>query len=213
MGMPDEPKIYHIVPVETLALIIADGFLWCDAEIQRRPVTGPTIGMAHIKQRRRTELKLTSYPDLYVGDCVPFYFCPRSIMLYLINQQNHNDMTYDGGQKHIVHLEADIKEVVDWAENRQKRWAFTLGSAATYFFEDRCNLAQLGEINWGAVQAKFWNSCKDGKQAEFLIENQFPWELVKRIGVHSNQVYIKVMEALQRAENRPPVEIKPDWYY
>ncbi|MBE0347362.1 DarT ssDNA thymidine ADP-ribosyltransferase family protein [Pseudoalteromonas peptidolytica] len=38
-----------------------------------------------IKQRCLTELTLSSYPDLFVGQCVPFYFCPRSIMLYVID--------------------------------------------------------------------------------------------------------------------------------
>ena len=87
-----QPKIYHIVHVDRLPSIIEDGCLWCDAEILRRAPRGTTIGMTGIKQRRLYELTLNSHPDLYVGDCVPFYFCPRSIMLYLINQANHPDL-------------------------------------------------------------------------------------------------------------------------
>ena len=86
MTVPSQPKLYHIVHVDRLMSIVADGGLWCDAEIVRREPPGTTIGMNAIKQRRLGELTLTSYPDLYVGDCVPFYFCPRSIMLYLIYQ-------------------------------------------------------------------------------------------------------------------------------
>ncbi|MBE7527723.1 MAG: DUF4433 domain-containing protein [Burkholderiales bacterium] len=37
-----------------------------------------SAGVAQIKQRRLTSC-LNSYPDLRVGDCVPFYFCPRSV--------------------------------------------------------------------------------------------------------------------------------------
>ena len=97
MTVPERPKIYHILHVDRLPSIIADGYLWCDAEIIRRETPGTTIGMNHIKQRR-LELPLTSHPDLHVGHCVPFCFCPRSIMLYLINQGNHSDMTYREGQ-------------------------------------------------------------------------------------------------------------------
>lgn len=122
-------------------------------------------------------------------------------------------MTYSGGQGPIVHLETDLKETAVWAKSQRQRWAFTLSNAGSYYFEDRCNLEQLGEIDWNAVQATIWNNCKDGKQSEFLLERQFPWKLVKRIGVHSEQVYIKVIQALQYADYRPPVEIKPDWYY
>ena len=109
MPIPAEPKIYHIVHVDRLPSIIADGWLWCDAEIVRRSPPGTTIGMNGIKQRRLNELTLTSHPDLHVGDCVPFYFCPRSIMLYLIHRANDPELVYRGGQGPIVHLEADLQ--------------------------------------------------------------------------------------------------------
>lgn len=38
MRAPAEPKIYHIVPVDRLPSIIADGCLWCDAEVRRRSI-------------------------------------------------------------------------------------------------------------------------------------------------------------------------------
>ena len=50
--MPATPKIYHIVHIDRLSSIIADGYLWCDAEIVRRGVRGTTIGMNSIKERR-----------------------------------------------------------------------------------------------------------------------------------------------------------------
>ena len=213
MPIPAEPKIYHIVHVDRLPSIISDGWLWCDAEVIRRSPPGTTIGMNGIKQRRLNELTLTNHPDLHVGDCVPFYFCPRSIMLYLIHQANHHEMVYRGGQGPIVHLEADLRQTVAWAEARGQRWAYTLSNAGAYYFEDRCDLAQLGEIDWNAVQAMDWRQCKEGKQSEFLIERQFPWELVSRIGVWSQQVYGQVTTALQSVVHKPRIEIKPDWYY
>ena len=74
MTVPAQPKIYHIVHVDRLPSIIADGYLWCDAEILRRAPSGTTIGMSSIKQRRLNELTLTSHSGLHVGDCVPFYW-------------------------------------------------------------------------------------------------------------------------------------------
>ena len=211
--MPLEPKIYHIVHVDRLPSIIADSWLWCDAESGRRSPSGTSIGMNEIKHRRLTELTLTSHPDLYVGNCAPFYFCPRSIMLYLIYKRNHPGLNYRGGQEPIVHLEADLRQTVAWAEEQDQRWAFTLSNAGSTYFEDRCSLAKLGEIDWSAVRARNWQECQHGKQAEFLIERQFPWELVSRIGVRSQQVYGQVTEALQDASYRPRVAMKPDWYY
>ena len=108
MPMPSRPKIYHIVHVDRLASIIADGVLWCDAEMQRRPRQGTSIGMSTIKERRLRN-RLNSRPGLYVGGCVPFYFCPRSVMLYVIYKRNHPDLTYSDGQQPIVHLVADLQ--------------------------------------------------------------------------------------------------------
>jgi hypothetical protein len=78
---PERPKIYHIVHVNRLASILGDGYLWSDAEISSRDPRGTVIGISQIKRRRLTELTLHSRPGLFVGHCVPFYFCPRSIML------------------------------------------------------------------------------------------------------------------------------------
>jgi hypothetical protein len=219
MSVPAQPKIYHIVHVDRLPSIIADGGLWSDAEIQRRSLSGTTIGMDQIKQRRLNELTLNSHPGLFVGACVPFYFCPRSIMLYLIYQANHRELTYRGGQDPIVHLEIDLQEAVQWSEANDRRWAFTLSNAGAYYFEDRCDLADLHEIDWEAVAANHWSghdlphSGSHGKQAEFLVETSFPWGLVKRIGVVNRTSYAAVVQALSDGKHKPRLEIRPEWYY
>lgn len=213
MTVPAHPKLYHIVHVDRLSSIVADGCLWCDAEIMRRAPNGTTIGMNGIKQRRLNELTLTSYPGLYVGQCVPFYFCPRSIMLYLIHQANHVELSYRGGQGPIIHLECDLHAAVAWAGKNNRRWAFTLSNAGSYFFEDRCDLSQLNEIDWDAVQARNWVSCKEGKQAEFLLEHSFPWDLVERIGVRSAAIHQQVVNALPAGGHCPRIELRPEWYY
>ena len=74
MPQPVAPKIYHIIHVDRLSSIIADGHLWCDEQINARNPPGTVIGMNSIKQRRLTQLKLDSHPELYVGQCVPFIF-------------------------------------------------------------------------------------------------------------------------------------------
>lgn len=215
MPMPATPKIYHIVHVDRLPSIIAEGCLWSDVEIVRRTRSGTTIGMNSIKQRRLNALTLTSHPGLYVGACVPFYFCPRSVMLYVIHQANHPELAYRDGQESIVHLESDLHQAVSWAEQSKRRWAFTLSNAGAYYCEDRADLGQLGEIDWSAVHAQRWSghsvpsSVKEGKQAEFLVEHSFPWELVARIGVRSQPVSMQVRAALRATDHRPQVESNP----
>jgi hypothetical protein len=211
---PHEPKIYHIVHVDRLPSVLTDGYLWCDALMVERNGTGTMIGMNEIKQRRLNELSLSSHPTLRVGECVPFYFCPRSVMLYLISRANHPKLTYRGGQAPIVHLEADLHAAIAWAEQEGLRWAFTLSNAGSYYFEDRNDLDRLDEVNWTAVSATWWQGeLEEGKQAEFLVERQFPWPLVDRVGVSSQAVAQRVANTLHGAAHRPTIEIRPDWYY
>lgn len=212
MPVPANPKIYHIVHVDNLASIIAAGGLLSDAEMAGRP-GGTVIGMGRIKARRLNELSLSCHPALRVGQCVPFYFCSRSVMLYMIHKRNE-ELTYRGGQEPIVHLEADMRATIDWAQANGRRWAYTLSNAGSYYFEDRSSLDDLGDVNWNSVNARQWaGAAKDGKQAEFLIEQAFPWHLVERIGVHSEPIAPRVAKAMHGAAHRPVLEIRRDWYY
>lgn len=212
MPMPATPKIYHIVHMDRLASILSDGCLWCDAAVEQHASSGTTIGMPGIKQRRRA-IRLNSHSGLRVGDCVPFYFCTRSVMLYVIHMANHLELAYRGGQQPIVHLEADLREAVAWADRTRQRWAFTLSNAGSNYFEDRCELAQLNDIDWDAVGARDWVDCKEEKQAEFLVEQSFPWTLVRCIGVYSNLIRTQVCETVQSAHHQPDVKVMRNWYY
>lgn len=212
MPMPTRPKIYHICHVDRLPSILDCKALFSDTKVLEHALPGTMVGMSNIKQRRLNELRLDSHPTLLVGQCVPFYFCPRSVMLFLIHRHNA-ELTYQGGQFQIVHLEADLHETVAWANTNHRRWAFTLSNAGSRYFEDRASLAQLSEIDWDAVQARNWTQCREAKQSEFLIEDSFPWCLVSRIGVSSSIVYGQVLYALQQQTHKPTVEVKTDWYY
>jgi ssDNA thymidine ADP-ribosyltransferase, DarT len=212
---PENPKIYHIVHVDRLPSIVADGHLFSDGKMIQRAGAGTTIGMDRIKQRRLNDLELESHAGLMVGQCVPFYYCPRSVMLYLLHMSNHPDLTYRGGQGPIVHLEFDLHTVLEWAESEDLRWALTLSNAGAYGFEDRCNEQGFTEIDWKAVQSDDWRDpdVKHRKQAEFLVEDEVPWSLVERIGVHSQATGRLALAAISDSEHRPPVEIKHGWYY
>ncbi len=102
-----------------------------------------------------------------------------------------------------------------WANENNQRWAFTLSNAGSRYFEDRCDLRQLDQINWDAVQSKWFQDKKEGKQAEFLVEQRFPWDLVERIGVLKKEIYMEAAHALtvNRKKAKTKIEIKTEWYY
>lgn len=210
---PPHPKVYHILHVDRLPSVIADGGLLPDS-VMRARAAGTVIGMSRIKDDRLVK-PVTPHPGTFVGEYVPFYFCPRSVMLYLIWRGNHPDLAYKGGQGPIIHLEADLHAVVQAATQAAKKWAFTASNAAAAYTKFLANLNRLSEIDWPSVNAQQWGApdVKEHKQAEFLLHGSFPWTLVERIGVHSPRVRQRVLNALQHAQHRPPVAVLPTWYY
>jgi ssDNA thymidine ADP-ribosyltransferase, DarT len=86
--VPPRPKIYHISHGKNLASILSSDCLWSDAEMIQRGGPDTAIGLSGIKQRRLTELSVSCHPGTKVGEFVPFYFCRRSLMLFLIHCRN-----------------------------------------------------------------------------------------------------------------------------
>lgn len=210
---PDAPKIYHIVHVGKLGPIATSGLL-SDAAIRNASAAGTVIGMNSIKNRR-LGLPVSCHPGTHVGDYVPFYFCSRSIMLYVIYAANHPELEYRGGQGPIVHLEADLHETIGWADVQLRRWAFTPANAGAYYTPFHADIDALDQLNWPAIAERDFRSAdvKEAKQSEFLVHGQFAWELVRRIGVRDKAIAARVHQAIQHARHRPPIEIRPSWYY
>jgi hypothetical protein len=214
MPVPVHPKIYHITHVDNLPGIVAQGSLRSDAVMIAVGGPAQAVGMSSIKQRRLA-LPVKCHPGDYVGQYVPFYFCSRSVMRYLLHRGNHPEVDYKGGQTPIIHLEADLHAAVAWADGNGCRWAFTLSNAGARYAEFRADLTALSEVRWDAVNSHQWSSpeVKEGKQAEFLMREEFPWTLVSRIGVQTMPVKLVVEKMLENRRHKPKVDLLPSWYY
>ena len=213
--LPNNPKIYHITHVENVGKIIRDGALWSDAERIRRGLACEIVGMSEIKRRRLEEIRVDCHAGTMVGGYVPWYYCPRSVMLYILHMGNSPGLTYHGGQRPIVHLRADLNAILDWAEANHVRWAFSRGNAGAYYATFSNNRLELGNLNWTAIAQTDWRNpdIKEAKQAELLIETSFPWNLVEAIGVIDAAMAEQVNETITRAEHRPILSIERSWYY
>ncbi len=215
MPAPLNPKIYHITHVKNLPGILQSKGLWSDAKRIERDLATELVGLSRIKQRRLRHLEVKCHPGTKVGEYVPFYFCPRSIMLYMLHMGNHSDLTYDEGQSPILHLEADLRATVAWADKRRHRWAFTNRNAGAFYADFYARVEDLDKVNWVAVTARDFRdpTVKDGKQAEFLIHESFPWELVEKIGVLERTTAARAQAVLAGEAHLPAVQIKPSWYF
>ncbi len=123
---------------------------------------------------------------------------------------------YFGGQTEVVHLVSTIER----AEVAGLEWVFTDGHAEmaplTDFYDD---LADLKKLDWGLMQSHYWFDTDDDpdrmrrRQAEFLVHDFFPWELVDSIGVCNDIMAAHVHEILETAAHKPQVVIERSWYY
>ncbi len=212
---PARPKIYHITHGKNLAAILASNCLWSDSEIILRGGPDTAIGISDIKRRRLSELAVPCHPGTKVGEFVPFYFCPRSVMLYILHKQNHPNLTYRGGQRPILHMEADLHDVVAWAESQGRPWAFTDRNAGSSYFQTSRHLAELSQLDWEHIANDDFRNpvVKEAKQAEFLVYRSFPWTLIRSIGVFDELIAQRVREILAAARHRPDVHVERAWYY
>lgn len=208
---PDERLILHFTHVNNLPKIIADGAVYADAVVGARLQT--EVGDLTIKARRRT-YQVTCGPGGHPCDYVPFYFAPRSPMLYkiAIGGVPH----YQDGQNALVYLVSTIGDVT----RRGLPWAFSNGNCGAFLTEYFDDLALLDtEVDWVLQHATMWHDTADDptratrRAAEFLVHERFPWTLVRGLVVRTTDAADAVRQALQNAESLLDVAVRPRWYY
>ncbi|WP_417749121.1 DUF4433 domain-containing protein [Rosistilla oblonga] len=214
--VPAKPKIYHITHLDNLPKIVEAGCLWSDQKRIDLGIITTLVGMSKIKLRRLREIEVCCHPGSMVGQYVPFYYCPRSIMLYILHRSNHDDIEYRDGQDPIVHLQFDLSTCLDWADQNEVTWALSTGNAgalfADYFFAQRSDFQR---IDWSAVGNRDFRSrqVKDGKQAEFLVRDAIPWSLVEHVGVFDQNACKLANQTVAASEHQPTIRIENSWYF
>jgi hypothetical protein len=210
--VPDNPLIMHITHKSNLPAIIAEGRLIPMTEVRRRQRGFVSIAHENI-QDRRAQKNVPCAAGGCLHDYVPFYFGVLSPMLYA----NYKGFVQGnpGGQDDIVYLVSRTQMVA----NAGLRFAFTDGHAVVALTEFYDDLARLGEVDWGVVRQRYWNDTvqdpdrKRRKQAEFLVHQGFPWNLVLGIVVINDTKKREVEAIVAAAEHKPQVAARPDWYY
>ena len=202
---PARTLIYHITHIEFLPSILKDGGLHSDAVIAARDQR--LIGYSEIKKRRLNEIHVPCCGFHYVGDFVPFYFCPRSPMLFTVNKGNTGHPP--GCQRSILHLVSTVAEGLATG----KPWAISSGNAGAYHTTFESKVEALDALDWDAIRATQWQGKQHQKMAEFLVRDFFPWNAIRQIGCFNSGVATKVEEMLKQVKHRPTVEVKSSWYY
>lgn len=200
--------LYHITDVDNL-VSIARGGLLSDANLAANGGPPVAIGYDNIKRRRMFETRVDCAGNRFVGEFVPFYFCPRSVMLYTVNKGRTGRP--EGCQKTILHLVTTVAAAIGTG----RQWTYSDGNAgAAYpnFFDDVEGLET--NLNWAAIRERAnWSPVKGEKSAEFLVADAFPWSAIVAIGCYNNEIAGRVNALCAPQRYQPRILVRPNWYY
>lgn len=198
-------QIYHITHLNNLVSIAQNG-LFSDEQRILKNLNNTNIGYEHIK-KRRLKHPVDVCRKGVIGQYIPFNFCPRSVMLYVIHKGNTNILD---GQERIIHLVSNIDIVSHYTP------CFFTDRHADLAYAVQCDdLSSIHQsLNWQAIEALSWQDCKEQKQAEFLAYNYLPWVAITEIGVCNQQTEQAIYNLQQKYQLKlPNVSIYPTWYY
>ncbi len=210
--MADQTYLYHITHLRNLPSMISHGALCCNATTNQQHLTQVAIGYQDLKSRRARRTVPVG-PGGMLSDYVPWYFAPRSPMLYVIHKGSVPG--YNEGQEPIVHLVTSIERI----HAAGLEFVFTDGHAYVQFSEFFTDLADLSKVDFEIMKQTYWNDTQDDndrerrRNAEFLVHKELPWSLVGAIGVRSHNVAEQLAPLLPSNAPQPPVLVRPQWYY
>jgi hypothetical protein len=208
VGIP-HVSLYHITHIDNLPGIIKDDRLRCDHDQREEGAKHQNIGYSHIKERRRKHpVKVSKRGTL--GNYVPFYFCYRSVMLFVIHKGHYQ---YKGGQEPIVHLVTTVAKVAE----ANPACFYTDRHADLAYAEQFDDLKLLpAKVDLSIMRKGFWaesQEIREKRQAEFLVYDACPWSAIVEIVVHNSDIALKMQSALEKAKHKPLIHVRKNWYY
>lgn len=202
---------FHITHLNNLESIIQTEGLYSDNVRAAKNLSCTGIAHQHIKDRRASRV-VPGCKGGTLADYVPFYFAPRSPMLYAISTGYVAD--YSDGQSGVLHLRFSVEELA-----RALDFIYTDGHAVISYSEFFENLNDLVKIDWQIMTAIYWHDTADDgdrkrrRQAEFLVHCFVPWTFVREIGVINQVVAAKVQHVIASVRHKPVVSVRREWYY
>jgi len=198
--------IYRLLHIDNLGVILDCGGMHAPDHPPEGGLDYRAIHNVDIQKVRR-QRPIPCGPGGTVHDYVAFYFGPRSPMLY----QLHTGWVenYDEGQEPLIYAVSTVGAIAQAGLG----FVFSDGhgiAAFTQWFDD---LNDLDQVDWDIVYADYWADTVDDmdrqrrEQAEFLVHQFCPWDVVNRIGVLNEAVKQKVEPILERKNVSMPVKV------
>ncbi|MFI7004223.1 DUF4433 domain-containing protein [Nocardia sp. NPDC050175] len=201
----------HFTHISHLPKICESGLL-ADSRAQQAGVIDHEVGNLGIKKNRRFRSVPVSRGGA-VADYVPFYFAPRSPMMYAIHKGNVE--TYNGDHGDLIYLRTTVERLV--THNLQP--VFTDRNAALEIARFSDDIAELDTmIDWPLMTARMWNNTADDqdrrerRMAECLVHGRVPWSAFTEVVVQSKDHATRI-ELPDSPDSRPSISVRPYWYF
>lgn len=212
MTRPVPTPVVHFTRVEHLPTIIEGGLL-SDTLAQASGDLQVEIGHRDIKERRR-RLSVPVAPGGVVADYVPFYFAPRSPMMFTLSRGNVS--TYQAGFDRVVYLVSTLEDLTSC----DSHWIVTDRNAAQSLASyAEANDDLDGFIDWPLMQATQWGWCEedperpDRRAAECLVHEAVPWRAFVGVVTRSEATADEARDTIAAAGLATPVSVRPHWYF
>ncbi|WP_255608706.1 DUF4433 domain-containing protein [Micromonospora sp. PLK6-60] len=206
----------HFTHIDNLPTVLAHGRLFADTLVGRRLATN--VGAVDIKAGRRTRV-VPCPPGGVVADYVPFYFAPRSPMMYRIAREHEQGKAgcYPDGDDPLVYLVSSVERV----RAARLPWVASDGNCAaalTRFSPSYEDLTQL--VDWPLLRERIWKDTPEDldrvrrRAAEFLVHREFPLQLVTGYVARTPERLTQLKQILHHAGIIDPyVVVRRHWYY
>jgi len=202
---------YRITHINNLSLLLQNGIV-----SKKHPNASAgyvNIGNNEIIDvRSKTLVGINNYG--MIGDYVPFYFTPKSIMLYNIITGYWSPVVPKRNRNEILVIRCLISDLANLPQ-----WFFTDGQANDMATQHYNNLAVLDNIDWLSIQTSNFNKSNGDYdrlrryQAEFLVHQQVPIGHIESLNVFDVQSELVVNNILAQNNINLAVNIKPQYFF
>ena len=149
-----------------------------------------------------------------IGEYIPFYFTPRSIMLYNIVTGYWAPVVPKLEREEILIIRSEIGIL-----SRNPRFFFTDGQANAAYSNHYTDLRDLDQIDWESIQqSNFLKSDLDTDrprryQAEFLVHSHVPLKSIESFLVYNEHAEALVNAHLKSAGLNIAVTVAPICFF
>jgi hypothetical protein len=165
-----------------------------------------------IDVRSNTMVRLPDYG--LMGEYVPFYFTPRSIMLYNIVTGYRVPEVPQINRSKLLVIRCLIDRLI-----QLPRWFFTDGQGNDMATKHYNDLKQLDQIDWHSIQrSNFSKSNEDYDrprryQAEFLVHQEVPITHIESLHVVDQSAANQVQATLEQNQSSLAVHVTPHYFF